>query len=500
MKATVIIDKHHRVAPIDKRIYGSFIEHLGRAVYGGIFEPGHPTADDKGFRQDVLKLVKDLNVPVVRYPGGNFVSAYNWEDGVGPVDQRPQRLDLAWKTMESNRIGLDEFSDWADRAGTDVMMAVNLGTRGLEEARNLLEYCNFGGDSAWSNLRRSHGRKDPYNFRVWCLGNEMDGPWQTGHKTAVEYGRIAEETARSLRQMDPDLELVACGSSSGHMPTFPEWERVVLEHCYDDVDYISLHMYYKNLDNDLETFLANSMDMDRFIENVVATCDYVRAQKRSSKTMMLSFDEWNVWYHSEETDKKNEPWQTAPPLLEDIYNFEDALLVGCLINSLIRHADRVKMACLAQLVNVIAPIMTETGGGSWTQTTYWPFYYASNYARGISLGMIKSSPFYENKTFGEVPYLDISATWNEEQKQIVLFMVNRSLKEDLEVDLTISGFGSLSVKEHLEMAGHDIKQENSINSQPVKPVPCQGAFMAEGERVRGSLKPLSWNMLVLKIS
>ena len=218
--AKITIDPNFRIGEVDPRLYGSFIEHLGRAVYGGIYEPEHPTADDMGFRQDVLDLVRELGVPIIRYPGGNFVSGYDWEDGVGPVEERPRRLDLAWKTVETNRVGTNEFAAWAKRAGAEPMIAVNLGTRGTDAARNLVEYCNHPGGSYWSDLRRSHGAEEPHAVGVWCLGNEMDGPWQIGHKTAAEYGRLAVETAKAMKWVDPSIELVACGSSKAAMPTF----------------------------------------------------------------------------------------------------------------------------------------------------------------------------------------------------------------------------------------------------------------------------------------
>jgi alpha-N-arabinofuranosidase len=278
-KAKIILDKDFRIGEIDKRIYGSFIEHLGRAVYGGIYEPGHATADDKGFRQDVLDLVRELNVPIVRYPGGNFVSGYNWEDGVGPVEKRPKRLELAWRTVETNEVGTNEFADWCKKAGAEVMMAVNLGTRGPDEARNLVEYCNHPKGTYYSDLRASHGYKDPHNIKVWCLGNEMDGPWQMCSKTADEYGRIACETAKMMKWVDPSLELVACGSSGRGMSTFAEWEATVLNHTYEYVDYVSLHTYVGNPNNDLGNYLAQSVGFDSFISSVISTCDYVKARK-----------------------------------------------------------------------------------------------------------------------------------------------------------------------------------------------------------------------------
>lgn len=489
----------NRIGVIDDRLYGSFIEHLGRAVYGGIYQPGHPEADEEGFRNDVLSLVKDLNVPIVRYPGGNFVSAYNWEDGIGPRDQRPTRLDLAWKTVETNEIGLNEFDRWARKAETEVMMAVNLGTRGIDAARNLLEYCNHPGGTYWSDLRKVHGAAEPYGYKVWCLGNEMDGPWQTGHKTADEYGRLAAECARAMRQFDDSLELVACGSSHEKMPTFPEWEATVLEHTYEYVDYISLHTYFKNLTDDRASFLAKSVGMDNFIRTVISTADYVKAKKRSSKTMMLSFDEWNVWYHSEESDSKQTPWTVAPPLLEDIYTFEDALVVGCMINSLIRHADRVKMACLAQLVNVIAPVMTSETG-SWAQTIYWPFYYASRFGRGVSLSVEMEVASYDDPEVGTVSYLDAVATLDENEKTVSLFMVNRNESEEIDLDLRLGGFKPLALIEQVVLRSNDPKAVNS-EDYPDRVKPEQSnALNLGGDRLRGAIPPLVWIMVRITVA
>jgi alpha-L-arabinofuranosidase len=463
MRAKIFLDKEFVIGEVDRRLFGSFIEHLGRAVYGGIYEPGHPRADARGFRLDVLELVRELKLPIVRYPGGNFVSSFNWEDSVGPVDRRPRRLDLAWKSVEPNSFGLGEFMRWAEEAGTETMMAINLGTRGIDAARSLVEYCNHPGGSYWSDLRKSHGSPKPFGIKLWCLGNEMDGPWQVGQKTPDEYGRIAYETAKALKLFDPSLELVACGSSNGRMPTFPQWEATVLEHCYDSVDYISLHHYFKNHEDDLPAFLASSIGMDRFIDSVAAACDFVKAKKRSKKPMYLSFDEWNVWYHSDEADRKSEPWQVGPRLLEDVYTMEDALVVGCLLNSLLRHADRVKIACLAQLVNVIAPIMTENGGAAWRQTIYWPFLFASKYGRGTSMALRIDTPAYESRDFGEAPYLDASAVLSEDGSSLSLFCVNRS-REPMELELAAAGFEGLALEEKIELCHEDLKATNSAEA------------------------------------
>jgi len=497
LKAKMIIDREYRISRIDDRIYGSFIEHLGRAVYGGIYEPGHPEADEQGFRKDVIGLVKGLNVPIVRYPGGNMVSGYNWEDGVGPVASRPRRLELAWRTIEPNSVGTNEFADWCRKVGSETMMAVNLGTRGVDDARNLVEYCNHPSGSYYSDLRISHGYKEPHKIKTWCLGNEMDGPWQIGHKTMEEYGRLALETAKVMRWVDPDIELVACGSSNSGMPTFPQWEATTLEHTYDAVDYISLHQYFGNRDGDTANYLAQSLEMDRFIHTIISVCDYMKAKKRSKKTIHLSFDEWNVWYHSNDADKRIEPWTIAPPQLEDAYNFEDALLVGTLLISFLKRSDRVKIACLAQLVNVIAPIRTENGGAAWKQTIYYPYMHASVYGRGIALNPVIVSDKYDSKDFTDVPYLESAAVYNDEKDEVVVFAVNRSLESALELACDVRSFSGYRVAEHIVLENPDLKATNAAGSEKVKPHSGGNAKLEDGV-VSALLPKQSWNVIRLK--
>lgn len=496
-KSELIIDKNFITGQIDRRIYGSFIEHLGRAVYEGIYQPDCPFADEQGLRKDTLALVRELQVPIVRYPGGNFVSGYHWEDGVGPKDQRPAKVDLAWSVIESNQFGLNEFADWAKKANTEVMMAVNLGTRGTDDARNVLEYCNLKGGSYYSDLRRKHGYEEPHNIRLWCLGNEMDGPWQMGHKTAEEYGRAAEEAGRIMRMMDPSIQLVACGSSNLDMPTFASWEATVLDHCYEQVDYLSLHQYYGNAADNTPDFLANSVGMDQFISSVVSICDYVKAKKRGKKQINLSFDEWNVWYHSNEADKKLEKWVQAPHQLEDIYNFEDALLVGSLLITLLRHADRVKVACLAQLVNVIAPIMT-SDTGAWRQTIFYPFMHASTLGQGTVLNTLVKSPVYDSGNFGDAPYLDAVLVMDEENEALTVFAVNKDLEEDMEITCDLRQFADYRVTEHLYMTHPDMKAVNT-EQNPDEVKPCSGGISkVEGGRLTAVLGKHSWNVLRLE--
>ncbi len=500
-QARMIVDKDFIIGEVDKRIYGSFIEHLGRAVYGGIYEPEHPEADEQGFRKDVLQLIQDIQVPIVRYPGGNFVSGYNWEDGVGPVENRPRRLELAWRTIEPNWIGLNEFMDWCKKANTEAMMAINLGTRGPDEARSLLEYANHPSGSYWSDLRISHGYKEPHRIKTWCLGNEMDGPWQIGAKTAEEYGRVATESAKVMKWVDPSIELVACGSSSINMKTFPEWEATVLDHTYDHVDYISLHQYYGNRDNDTPNFLAQSMAMDKFINTVISTADYVQAKKRGKKQIHLSFDEWNVWFHSHDADRKLDPWSIAPPQLEDIYTHEDALLVGCMLISLLKRADRVKMACLAQLVNVIAPIMTANGGAAWKQTIYYPYMHASVFGRGSALIPLIQSPKHDTKDFTDVNDLEAVAVHNEEKGEVTVFAVNRNLTSSLQFEIDLRSFGSCSIIEHIVLENDDLKARNTLDApDTVRPHSRGNAAVTDAAKVTATLSKASWNVVRLKLS
>lgn len=467
MKARITAHERFAISDIDPRVYGSFLEHLGRAVYTGIYEPDHPTADSDGMRSDVTALVMEMNTPIVRYPGGNFVSAYNWEDGIGPKEERPTRLDLAWHTSESNLVGIHEFANWCDSVGTDMMLAVNLGSRGLDEARNFVEYVNHPGGTYWSDLRRQNGREDPWDVKLWCLGNEMDGPWQVGHKSAEEYGNLANETAKALRAFDPKLELVVCGSSHSNMPTYPQWESTVLERTYDSIDHISLHMYFENYEKNTAAFLALNHKLDDYIGTVSGIIDYVKAKKRSKKDMKISFDEWNVWYHTRKQDQsflQGDAWPHHPPLLEDIYNFEDVLQVGCVLNTFIRREDVVKIACIAQLVNVIAPIMTEPGGRAWRQTIFHPFVLASKYGRGTAMQLSLECPTYDADIARGVPYLDASAVHDSESGYITLFLINRHPTEALETLIELEGFGAAKGCTHTLIQHDDLEATNTADA------------------------------------
>jgi alpha-L-arabinofuranosidase len=465
--ARVYVDTRRTISPTDRNLFGSFLEHLGRSIYEGIYDPGSKLSDSQGFRKDVMDEIRHLGVPIIRYPGGNFVSGYNWLDGVGPKQDRPVVLDKAWDSLNTNQFGTNEYMAWCKAVGTLPLMGLNLGTGTPEQAAALVEYCNVEKGTKWSDLRRKHGYAEPYKVTHWCLGNEMDGPWQIGHMSASEYGEKAEDAARQMRYVDPSLKLIACGSSGPFMPTYLEWDREVLEQCYDYVDGLSLHRYFDNAETtggDTTKFLAMNLSMERQIAETLAVCDMVRGHKRSPKQLWLSFDEWNVWYRERRGDAVDGKKTVAPHLLEEIYDLEDALLVGGLLNTLVRNSDRVKLACLAQLINVIAPIMTNADG-LFRQTTYYPYSWALQYARGAALNVLVESPTYEvelKSVDKEVPYLDVAGTIDG--GNVALFLLNRDLSKSHDVEVVWEDQAPKSVQTASVLTGDDLKAVNSFQS------------------------------------
>jgi alpha-N-arabinofuranosidase len=477
-KTKLLFDKDYVVASLGRRLYSTFVEHLGRCVYEGIYEPEHPSADKEGFREDVRALVRELNFGALRYPGGNFVSGYNWLDGIGPRASRPQRLDYAWSSIEPNKIGIDEFCDYAKSVNSEVMYAVNMGTGTPQDAGYVVEYANFPGGTYYSDLRIKNGHKDPHNIKLWCVGNEMDGPWQTCHLDAHDYGKKALEASKIMKWADPSIELCVCGSATSTLPTYPEWDRVVLEYVYDKVDYISLHRYYENFGNETD-FLASYHEMNEFIQTVAATADYVKALKRSKKTMMLSFDEWNIWYQAKLQLKQ---WEFAPHILEDNYTLLDALAFGGLLCTLINNADRVHIACLAQMVNVIAPIFTEKGGKAIRQTTFFPFAITANNCLGTVLHAVGKTPLLESASYGEVSALPNAAVLNEQLREINFICTNISNDPQC-LELDLRSFGKVTLKEHQVLSG-ELSASNTLeNPDRVKPqfLDCAGTATEKPE-------------------
>jgi alpha-N-arabinofuranosidase len=501
-----VVVNHSRVrADLDPRVLGAFLEHLGRAIYTGVYDPKSPLADKNGFRTDVLAEMKTLGMPIMRYPGGNFVSGYNWLDGVGPKNQRPTVIERAWNSLETNQFGTNEFVDWCKLAGTEPLLAVNLGTGTPETAVALVEYCNVDRGTKWSDLRRSHGYEQPHNVRYWCLGNEMDGPWQMGHMPAREYGRKARDAARQIRVLDRTLQLIAAGSSNTILPTYLVWDRELLEECYDQVDAISLHNYYGNTPqltgNSTARFLAMNLDMERQILEVAAVCDYVQGLKKSPKRLWLSFDEWNVWYRARGGAFADGKRAFAPRLLEEVYNLEDALLVGGFVNSLLRRADRVRLGCIAQIINVIAPLVTNETSVL-RQSIYYPYAWALKYARGRVLDLSVESETYPISAAGlradfawddQVPYVDVAATFDPERGQTCVLMLNRDLDAERELALEWRDATPSRVLACETLTGPDLKAFNTFEA-PKQVVPRALDAPAPGARMSFKLPPRSYTV------
>ena len=507
--ARLVVDDDFEVAPVNDRLFGSFVEHLGRCVYKGIYEPGHPEADEDGFRKDVIALVRELGATTIRYPGGNFVSGYRWEDGVGPKSDRPRRLDLAWHSTETNEFGLHEMAKWLGKVGNNELMeAINLGTRGLEEALDLLEYANIPEGTKLSDERRANGAEQPFDIRMWCLGNEMDGPWQTGHKSAEDYGTLAASVARGMRSLDPDVELVVCGSSSHDMDTFGRWEETVLQKTYDLVDFVSCHAYYhpelqSDGSRDMASFMASGVDMDGFIKDVAAAIDATKARLKSKHDVHISFDEWNVWYLNEEPSRNPEGignWPVAPRLLEDVYTAADAVVFGDLMITLLKNADRVHAASLAQLVNVIAPIMTEPGGPAWRQTTFYPFALTTKYAKGGTVLEPKlSTGTFDTPRYGEVPVIDSVAVRGTDGS-VTVFVVNRSLQTASEFEVKLPEGFKASEVEARTLHEDDILARNTLEDQNRVTLHSNGTARldADAGMVTATLPPVSWTAIHVK--
>jgi alpha-N-arabinofuranosidase len=497
-RARVAVSAGRTRASLDRRLLGAFLEHLGRAVYEGVYEPGSPLADANGFRKDVAQQVRELGVPIMRYPGGNFVSGYDWLHGVGPKSERPTVLDRAWNSIETNQFGTNEFLEWCKVVGTEPLLATNLGTGTAEMAAAYAEYCNVPGGTRWSDLRKSHGYAQPHNVKRWCLGNEMDGPWQIGRIPAREYGRKARDAAQQIRVVDRDVQLIACGSSNADMPTYLVWDREVLEECYDQVDAISLHCYYGNTESqtgkDSARYLALNLDMDRQIQQIGAVCDYVQGLQRSRKRLWLSFDEWNVWYRARGGDFTNGKKTAAPHLLEEVYNLEDALLAGGFVNTLLRHAERVRVGCLAQIVNVIAPLSTNATSVL-RQSTYYPYAWGLQYARGEVLDLsVESETYRADSRVGErdVPFLDIVATRDAGARRMALFLLNRDLDNEREVEVAFRDVTPSRVLAAETLTGGDLKAFNTFESpNVVRPQSLDAP--AAGERMTFKLPPRSYS-------
>ncbi|WFG38957.1 alpha-N-arabinofuranosidase [Candidatus Lucifugimonas marina] len=475
MEARVVLNTSFNTGQIDPRIFSGFLEHLGRSIYEGVYDPESDLTDDDGIRTDVAEAMTGMDMPYVRYPGGNFVSNYDWRDGVGP--NRQPFPDFSWKTTDPNTFGTDEFMKWCKLVGTEPMMAVNLGTLGPAEAAALVEYCNLNTDTRWAQARRDNGSPEPHAVKMWCLCNEMDGPWQAGHMPAEQYALKARNAARLMRGLDPSIELIAAGSSGRQMETYLEWDRTVLETCWDDIEFISAHRYSSNAANNTPEFLAEGVVIDSILDDYAGLIAYVKGVKQSDRDVHVSFDEWNVWYKERGGVAQDGKWDTSPALLEEVYNLEDALVCAQYMNSFIRRADVVKVACLAQLVNVIAAVLTRTDG-MLKQSIYYPFALYSKHATGISLTPAVHGDTYDAGERSEVEFIDASASFDEASGELALFIVNRSVDQDSTVtidlsDRTITGAGTVQI-----LTGDHPKLANTWE-QPENVVPSTGTSQLE---------------------
>ncbi|MGZ6266687.1 MAG: alpha-N-arabinofuranosidase [Candidatus Limnocylindrales bacterium] len=496
LQATAVLDRTRVVAPVRPRLFGSFVEHLGRCVYTGIYEPGHPTADEHGFRRDVIQLIRELGVSTVRYPGGNFVSGYRWEDGVGPRADRPARLNLAWHSLETNEFGLNEFMAWTRAVGVEPMLTLNLGTRGILEALDLLEYSNHPGGTKLSDARVAHGASEPHGIRLWCLGNEPDGPWQLGHQTAAEYGRLAAETGRAMRQFDPRLELVVAGSTADSLPGAADWDETVLDAAYEFSDLISLHFYFEEAASDPASFLASGVEFERSMDRLIATADRVGAKLGTDRTIGLSVDEWGIWRRDGRFAPPKEGWPTAPPIGETPYAAVDAVVAGSLLISILKHADRIGCACQSLLVNAGAPIRTEPGGGAWREAIFHPISLTARHARGNVLSVEVSGPSTETSKYGEVAAVDAVATLDGDNR-LALFAVNRHPEDAIELAIDLGAEASLSLVEELVVSDPDPHAVNTREA-PDRVIPRPGgSARVRGGKLTASLPPASWTMVRL---
>ena len=498
-----ILDKDYVIGEVDNRLHGSFVEHLRRVVYNGLYEPGHPQADGQGFRKDVIEAVKDANISVVRYPGGNFVSGYRWTDGIGPVNQRKQRLDLAWSTIETNEIGIDEFADWAKKAGVELMASVNLGTGTPQEAGEMIEYCNHPSGTYWSDLRRQYGHPEPHQIKLWCLGNEMDGEWQIGQLSPEDYGKKARETAKIMKWVDPTIELVACGSCCTEVPTYPDWDRIVLEQTYEKIDYLSLHRYYSYdpahhlfypTIEDQSDIAYFPIDLQEFLHTVISTADYVKTKKHSNKTIHISFDEWNVVSNSNPTFSDFKPWQTHFEEGEEVFSMRDALIYGGLLATFLKNSDRVKIACQSLLVNTGGMFYTKKGGQLVKNTVYYPFQQVAVYGRGVSLLDKVNGPIIKTAHHGEMPAIQTASVFNEPDGALNVFIANFDDEDDCELNMDFRSFDSLQMVEHRIMNG-DLQAVNRF-SEPDRVKPRnQVISKVDHGRVNVIIPKSSWNML-----
>jgi alpha-N-arabinofuranosidase len=500
-KAKVIFDRNFTIGDVDRRLFGSFVEHLGRCMYGGIYQPDHETADSKGFRSDVKDLVKEVGVTGVRYPGGNFVSGYDWKDGIGPKENRPHKKDMAWNAIETNEVGTDEFLSMMENMGVETFMTVNLGTGTPKDAGELVDYCNTEKGTYWSNLRRQNGHTEPYNIKHWYMGNEMDGFWQICAKKPEEYARVCREASKVVKWIDPSTETIACGSCTnekGH-DSFGIWDQAVLEECYDVIDYLSLHRYY-NYYPEIHLAYKNEetekdipyifKDLQNYLDTVISACDFVKGKKRSEKQINISFDEWGVV-----TTTGAVPGGVAQEYKFASFKEMDAMIYGGILCTFLNNADRVKIACQSLLVNEGGMISTDPKGKAIRQATFYPFKDAALFARGRSLRACAEVPQTETEHHGLQNCIVMAATYDESSGEIAVFITNCDMNESAEVEIELRSFGAIEALGQQELYHEDPYAVNTFDEEfKVVPKDLPLSSPADG-KLSIEVKPHSWNVL-----
>ena len=484
-RARVKIDTERVISEIDPKIFGNFLEHLGRCIDGGVFEEGSALSDSHGYRKDVFDAAKKLNIGILRWPGGNFSSNYHWKDGIGPRDGRPPRLEMAWGTVESNRFGTHEFLEYASMLGAEPYICTNLGTGTWEEAQQWVEYCNSAEDTAMTRLRKQNGRQQPFKVTYWGLGNEIDGQWQMGHKSADDYGKFALEAAKLMKLTDPNIKLIAAGSSDyGAGSDWTGWNRTILSYLRRHADYLSLHMYVGNPQNNFGEFLASSVDLNDRIKTAEGIIRAALSGEPGNRKIYIAWDEYNVWYRA----RGNE--QRGRRILEERYNLEDALVVATFLNTFVNNAHVVKIANMAQMVNVIAPIFTNEKG-LFLQTIYYPLQLFATHTKGKALDLFVESPKYTSRRLGDVPYLDISGAYDN--GTLIVNVVNRHPTQAIEAEFEAEDKQFSGAVEAAEVNGPDIRAENDFGTSKVSAV--QHSSSAQGKKFSYRFPPHSYTML-----
>lgn len=529
--AKVTVHPDYKIAKVEKRLFGAFLEPIGNWVYGGIYNPKHPSADEMGFRQDILEAVREFGMPAVRLPGGNWISGWEWKNSIGPMENRKVQLDLAWFQIEPNIVGLDEYLEWTKRANTEPMFTINLGTDDLKSAAHLVEYCRHEGGTYWSELRKKYGHPEPYPIKIWYLGNEMDGHWQIGswEKNPVGFGILTHEVSKVIKWIDCKAETVLSGVSD-YSKHFPEWLMEALEQCYESVDYVSVHYYHSAPEGDIASYLNVSSVIEEHLRAIFAICDYLQAKIGTPKKMYISFDEYGVMFGRQgEVTYGRRGWKDASkvfmqfrPREENVfikhepdkfvrrrrtsYQMLEALGVASILLTFIRNADRIKIGCMT---GGLGGAIAFDGEHVWKNASYYPYYQMNRLAAGgMSILPVVDGPTFNTQQYAlndfnqchsyeDVQAIEAAAVHHEEKGEVDVFIINRSVEDDIEVSLDVRGFEGYELVEHVEMYTDDITKGNSFESPEVIVPTLNTKTRMEDGKVIALTRKLSWNVIRL---